>query len=36
MPQDYRRPWLPKVSDSEAKAAIEVAGCASAYLLAKL
>jgi hypothetical protein len=32
----HGKPWLPKVSDSEAKAAIEVAGCVSAYLLAKL
>ncbi|WP_395066519.1 abortive infection family protein [Paraburkholderia silvatlantica] len=32
----HGKPWLPKVSDSEAKAAIEVAGCVSAYMLAKL
>ncbi len=32
----HGRPWLPKVSDAEAKAAIEIAGCVSAYLLNRL
>ncbi|KVP70523.1 hypothetical protein WJ99_11220 [Burkholderia ubonensis] len=32
----HGRPWLPRVGDVEAKAAIEVAGCVSGYMLAKL
>lgn len=32
----HGRPWVPNVRDEEGKAAIEVAGCVSAYLLSKL
>jgi hypothetical protein len=32
----HGRPWVPSVRDEEAKAAIEIAGCVSAYLLSKL
>lgn len=32
----HGRPWLPSVSDFEAKASVETAGCVAAYLLAKL
>lgn len=33
---DHGRPWLPTLADEEAKAAIEVVGTVSAYLLTKL
>jgi hypothetical protein len=32
----HGRPWLPTLADEEAKAAIEVVGTVSAYLLSKL
>ncbi|MGV2290999.1 abortive infection family protein [Trinickia sp. YCB016] len=32
----HGRPWLPRVGNAEAKAAVEVAGSVSAYMLAKL
>ena len=32
----HGRPWLPTITDEEAKASIEVMGCVSAYALAKL
>ena len=30
------RPWLPTITDEEAKASIEIIGCVSAYVLVKL
>lgn len=32
----HGRPWLPTISDEEAKASIEIIGCVSAYVLTKL
>ena len=32
----HGRPWLPTLSDEEVKAAIEIVGTVSAYMLAKL
>jgi hypothetical protein len=32
----HGRPWLPTISDEEAKAGIEIIGCISAYMLVKL
>ena len=32
----HGRPWLPTITDEEAKASIEIMGCVSAYVLAKL